>query len=62
MKIVYLFMLLFALIVGYSTFVNAQSYIETYLQKRRTKNEILRVYYEQKYCEQTWQDMPCKKY
>lgn len=62
MKIVYLFILLFALIVGLFHIVNAQNYIETYLQKRRTNNEILRVYYENKYCEQTWQDMPCKKY
>ena len=62
MKITYLFILLFALIVGLFHIINAQSYIETYLQKRRTQNEILRVYYEQKYCEKTWQDMPCKKY
>lgn len=62
MKIVYLFILLFALIVSLFHIINAQSYIETYLQKRRTNNEILRVYYENKYCGQTWQDMPCKKY
>lgn len=55
-------MLLFALIVGLFHIMNAQSYIESYLKKRRTNNEILRVYYENKYCEQTWQDMPCKKY
>ena len=62
MKIIYLFILLFALILSTSVYFAAQSYIESYLQKRRTQNEILRVYYEQKYCEQTWQDMPCKKY